>query len=332
MRADDTGGSLDHSCFDVCNGDADGLCAVLQWRLHAPAPARLITGLKRDIALLKRVQAHRGDHVLVCDLSMQRNLAALLRLLTEGVFVHYFDHHQIDCIPVHPRLQAHIDFAGNTCSSLLMDAHLGGQFRAWALVGAFGDNLRSVARPLAAGLGLSKENLLRLQDLGEAINYNAYGDSAEDVYIAPEKLFDTMRKYADPLVFLDQETIGQALQTRRASDMQQAQSVRPLHHNPRAAVYALPDAPWSRRVMGSMGNALAHAAPTQAHALLKPTQAGGLVVSLRAPMAAPVGAAQFCRRFGGDGRAGAAGIDHLPAAQMQAFIDAFLAAPWGTKG
>jgi hypothetical protein len=22
--------------FDVCNGDADGLCAVLQWRLAAP--------------------------------------------------------------------------------------------------------------------------------------------------------------------------------------------------------------------------------------------------------------------------------------------------------
>ena len=36
--------------IDVCNGDADGLCAVLQWRLADPQPARLVTGLKRDIA------------------------------------------------------------------------------------------------------------------------------------------------------------------------------------------------------------------------------------------------------------------------------------------
>ena len=48
--------------IDVCNGDADGLCAVLQWRLHTPAAATLVTGLKRDIALLERVQAvERGN-------------------------------------------------------------------------------------------------------------------------------------------------------------------------------------------------------------------------------------------------------------------------------
>ena len=49
--------------FDVCNGDADGLCAALQWRLHEPAPATLQTGLKRDIALLERVHANADDEV-----------------------------------------------------------------------------------------------------------------------------------------------------------------------------------------------------------------------------------------------------------------------------
>ena len=73
--------------FDVCNGDADGLCAALQWRLHRQAPARLVTGLKREIALLERVQAQAGDEVSVFDLSMQRNRAALLRLLDAGVRV-----------------------------------------------------------------------------------------------------------------------------------------------------------------------------------------------------------------------------------------------------
>ena len=67
--------------FDVCNGDADGLCAVLQWRLHEPAEATLVTGLKREIALLQRVPPDAADEVLVCDLSLQRNRAALLQLL-----------------------------------------------------------------------------------------------------------------------------------------------------------------------------------------------------------------------------------------------------------
>ena len=44
-------------CIDVCNGDADGRCAVLQWRLHHPAPAALVTGLKREIELLERLYA-----------------------------------------------------------------------------------------------------------------------------------------------------------------------------------------------------------------------------------------------------------------------------------
>ena len=63
--------------FDVCNGDADGLCAVRQWRLHEPLPSTLITGLKREIDLLARVPIDAADEVLVCDLSMRRNRPAL---------------------------------------------------------------------------------------------------------------------------------------------------------------------------------------------------------------------------------------------------------------
>ena len=39
--------------IDVFNGDADGLCALHQLRLAEPlADAQLVTGVKRDIALL----------------------------------------------------------------------------------------------------------------------------------------------------------------------------------------------------------------------------------------------------------------------------------------
>lgn len=317
--------------IDVCNGDADGLCAVLQWRLHAPRPASLITGLKRDIALLERVQAVAGDELLVCDVSLRRNLLPLLRLLQAGVSVRYFDHHAPGEVPLHPRLQAHIDVAGDTCTSLLVDRHLGGRYRAWAVVGAFGDNLTAVADHLATDHGLPVEDRRRLQTLGEAINYNAYGDSEQDVLLPPARLFERLLRYPDPLSFLAHEPIAAELAARRQGDLQQAQSLAPHFQNAQLRVYLLPDAPWSRRVQGSLGNALANAQPQRALALLRAAAGGCYVVSVRAPLTAPAGAAEFCRGFGGDGRAGAAGIDHLPARQLQAFIAAFVASPWGQR-
>lgn len=50
--------------MNVCNGDADGLCAAVQWRLHTSASVVLYTGLRRDI------EASRGDEVCVFDLSI----------------------------------------------------------------------------------------------------------------------------------------------------------------------------------------------------------------------------------------------------------------------
>ncbi len=314
--------------IDVCNGDADGLCAVVQWRLYAPQAARLVTGLKRDIALLDRVSAAAGDQLLVCDLSLGRNRPALLRLLGAGVSVRYFDHHLVDGIPVHPLLDAHIDVASNTCTSLLVDRYLGGKFRAWALVGAFGDNLSVVAQALATELGLSAETGRRLRTLGESINYNAYGDSEQDVHLAPARLYQLLVRYSNPLDFLEHEVMGQELDALRQDDLRRARALQPVQRNARASVHLLPNAPWSRRVIGSMGNELALAEPDRAHALLKSRVGGGFVVSVRAPLRAPSGAAAFCRRFGGDGRAAAAGIDGLPDDQLERFMEAFSAARW----
>ena len=46
--------------FMVFNGDADGICAAHQLRLAGFAPDTVVTGVKRDIALLERVQAGLG--------------------------------------------------------------------------------------------------------------------------------------------------------------------------------------------------------------------------------------------------------------------------------
>jgi hypothetical protein len=41
--------------IDVFNGDADGVCALHQLRLHNPQESRIVTGVKRDTLLLKRI-------------------------------------------------------------------------------------------------------------------------------------------------------------------------------------------------------------------------------------------------------------------------------------
>jgi hypothetical protein len=315
--------------FDVCNGDADGLCAVLQWRLAHPAPAMLVTGLKREIELLCQVPAEAGDEVLVCDLSMQRNHSALLRLLQVGVNVRYVDHHHVDTVPQHAALQACIDFDPRVCTSLLMDRLLHGRFRAWALVGAYGDNLARVADALAADMGFEPAQRQQLRLLGEAINYNAYGDEAGDQHIAPQRLYARLSAHAQPLELMRADDIGRELDALRRADLQQALAQPIQAAGPHARWVRLPDAPWSRRVIGGLANELASSAPQQAHAVLKADRQGGYVVSIRAPQSMPAGADAFCRRFGGGGRAGAAGIDHLPAAELERFVAELSAARWG---
>ena len=316
--------------IDVCNGDADGLCAAVQWQLHRQtAPARLVTGLKREIELLERVQAGAGDTVNVFDLSLQRNRSALQRLLDAGVRVRYFDHHAADDIPHHPLLEAHIDRASDVCTSLLVDRALGGAYRAWALVGAYGDNLAGVADRLAAGAGIESADRARLRRLGEAINYNAYGEDEADVHIAPAQLHGILVRYRDPLELVRQEGIADAIDAMRRDDLARALAWPARWQDARASVHVLPGAAWSRRVLGSAANALANAEPQRAHAVLVPQRSAGYAVSVRAPLAAPAGADAFCRRHGGGGRARAAGIDDLPPAELERFAADLAAFDWG---
>jgi single-stranded DNA-specific DHH superfamily exonuclease len=315
--------------FDVCNGDADGLCAVLQWRLHEPVEATLVTGLKREIALLQRVPCEAADEVLVCDLSMQRNRAALLQLLAAGARVRYFDHHATGEVPRHVNLDAHLDFGSEVCTSLLVDRHLGGRHRAWALVGAYGDDLVAVADRLAIGSGLDAVQRDGLRRLGQAINYNAYGDVVGDVLITPDRLYAILARWPDPLAMLAREPIVDALDAQQRADLAKRQAIEPAWQDERARVIVLPDAPWSRRVIGCLANELATAQPQQAQAVLRTLHSGDYSVSVRAPRAAPVGASKVCEVFGGSGRAGAAGIDVLAAQDLDRFIHTFSTTRWG---
>lgn len=314
------------------NGDADGLCALQQLRLASPREAVLVTGVKRDIALLDRVHAQAGDTVTVLDVSLERNREALLALLARGVAVEYFDHHFAGPVPRHPLFTAHLDPAPEACTSLLVDRCLQGRHRAWAVVGAYGDGLPDTAEGLADRLGLTVDQRRTLRTLGEAINYNAYGETEADLLVPPARLAQLLRPYTDPLAFAAASPEARELAGARARDMARAQAVPPSHEWPAAAVTVLPDAPWARRVQGSFAHSLGEREPARAHAVLCQRADGSYSVSVRAPRSRPQGAESLCRRFpGGGGRAGAAGIDALPAGRLDEFLQALAAAWPGTS-
>ncbi len=309
--------------FDVFNGDADGLCALHQLRLEYPAPATLITGRKREIALLEGVPAQAGDKVTVLDISLARNRLALDALLQKGVLVDYFDHHHAGELPIAPGLRAFIDTRPDVCTGMVVDRFLGGRQRPWAVVAAFGDNLTDQARALGAAVGIDTAQLTVLQILGECLNYNAYGDSDEDLIIHPRLLYEHLRRYRDPWHFFVDEPVFTRLRSTRRHDMALAHQNQERIELPVGTITLLPGAAASRRVRGTFANQLARATPEKAHAVLTPNRQVGYTISVRAPTSRLHGADTLCALFGGSGRPAAAGVDHLPRAQMAAFSAAF---------
>jgi hypothetical protein len=315
------------SYFDVFNGDADGICALHQLRLADPRSAILVTGVKRDIALLQRVQGASGDEVTVLDVSLDKNRASLLELLERGVRVTYFDHHYPGDIPQHDGLSVHIETLPDKGTSLLVDAFLGGRYRAWAVVGTFGDNFDAAARRAAEPLRLDEAGIAALRELGICLNYNGYGARVEDLHFAPDALYRRLAPYEDPLEFMADSDTFPALRDGYLHDMAKAAAARPERETATHGLYVLPDEPWARRVSGVMANDLARAAPGRAHALLTRLAGGGFLVSVRAPVARPDGADELCRQFPtGGGRKAAAGINVLLESAYDLFVDRFLAA------
>ena len=306
--------------YDIFNGDADGICALHQLRLAEPRAAELVTGVKRDIQLLERVAAQSGDELTVLDVSMKSNAAALARALKSGARVSYFDHHDSGDVPSHPGLEAHIDTAADVCTSLIVDRHLGGRYRLWAVVAAFGDNLVNAAVRAAQPCGLSHTELARLHELGDCLNYNAYGESVDDLHYHPADLYRTISRYGDPRHFMFDEPVFNVLKSAYAEDLYRAQEIDPHHASPDAAIYVLPNAAWSRRVSGLLANRLAHDHPGRAHAVAVAKE-GGYNVSVRAPVERPTGASAVCRQFSGGGREAAAGINLLPESDLQRFVE-----------
>ena len=310
--------------FDVFNGDADGICALHQMRLANPLESTLITGVKRDISLLKNVQASTGDQVLVLDISLDKNRSDLDRLLSKNVQVQYFDHHFAGEIPDNKNLVATINTDPNTCTSLLVNNHLKQQFLPWAVTAAFGDNLHQSALTAALPLNLSKGQLDQLEQLGTCINYNGYGSSLDDLIFSPEALYKIISNYKNPFDFINSDKAFGTLLNGYNEDIINIQTCKPDHETSSHSVTLLPNEKWARRVSGVYANKLATEHQNRAHAMLTLQADNSYVVSVRAPLNNKTGADDLCRQFEtGGGRKAAAGINRLPAEDYDKFVEKF---------
>jgi hypothetical protein len=315
--------------YDIFNGDADGIIALLQLRLAQPIESTLVTGVKRDIALVAQVSPNAGDKLTVLDISMAKNSAALASALDLGARVFYADHHQSGLIPQHANLDAHIDLDANTCTALIIDQLLHGQYHHWAITAAYGDNLIGKADQLAENAGLNESQRQQLKELGTLINYNGYGEKVADLHFHPAELFQRLLAYPSPFdVIADLDSPFYLLQKGYQADMDLALAIAPRYQSETLSLFELPNSAASRRISGVYGNWLANQAPDVAHAVLtqNSTADGAEVsytVSLRAPLANKQGAGAICSQFAtGGGREAAAGINGLPSALLASFIAA----------
>lgn len=317
--------------IDVFNGDADGIFSLIQLRKEfsvAPSQQLLVTGVKRDHALLQHVtdQQAQGADIQVLDLPFDKNSAELPRLLKVARSVSYIDHHFATTQLTHKRLVTLFDFAPTVCTGLLVSAHLRHNQLIWAVPAAFGDNLYAEAYEQCRRLGLSPAAAELLRELGMLVNYNSYGLSLADVHIAPATLYQQLMAYESPLaVVADGSATApfKRLQQGYAADIELAQSAEVLAATPALRAVLLPAAAWARRINGTLANQLAEEFPHQAIVMVTLNPDGqSYYINLRAPQSNRSGAGDICARYpNGGGRAGAGGINALPLTELDALIE-----------
>lgn len=311
--------------YDIFNGDADGIFSLHQYRLEYPLPdTQLITGVKRDIRLLSLLENLQNCSLTVFDISLESNRTSLLQLLAHQNTVDYFDHHSAGTIPESTFLQTFIDPSPDTCTSLIVNATLGGKHCLWAICGAFGDNLHHLANHHAKGKGLTQHQTGQLKELGELFNYNGYGATIEDLHYHPRELYKSVTSYTSPFVFIEQSTELATLRMGYNEDIEMVMQLKEMKTPGKNRVYTLPNTPWARRVTGVFSNIRAREQTSAAHAVITENKDNTLRISVRAPLDDRRDADTLCKLFPtGGGRTAAAGINSLPADLLEKFLEKF---------
>ena len=275
------------------NGDADGICSMVQWGLVYGIEGQRVTGVKRDIELLERINPNPNDEIIVMDISLARNHARAVELSTQGFDITWFDHHlagdPIDAIATH------IDTSSDVCTARIVEKYLGVESD-WAQVALHGDGLSPHS---------SKPEF---KELGELLNYNGYGADLSDLHFHPDDLLLLCLQAKTPQNFMDTQAF-MTLKNGFESDLSHAQNVSITD-----GYYLLPNEAWARRVVGVMAHRINERG--DGPHVIAIDKGETLQVSIRGSES--IG--ELCKMFGGGGRATAGGIDALPKSEITALM------------
>lgn len=271
------------------NGDADGICSMVQWGLVHGVEGQRITGVKRDIELLERVHPNTEDEIVVMDISLARNHSRAQELSQQGFNITWFDHHLAG--NAIEGIQANIDTSSNVCTATIVENFLGIESD-WAQVALHGD-------------GLSKHSSKpEYKELGELLNYNGYGADLSDLHFHPDELMLLCLESRTPSEFINTPPF-EKLKQGFESDISHANKV-----EEKEGYYLLPNEAWARRVVGVMAHRI-NEKGSGPH-VIAIDKGEHLQVSIRGQS----GIGELCTMFGGGGRATAGGIDSLPKAEI----------------
>jgi hypothetical protein len=312
----------------IFNGDADGLISQHLLFLSGIKPGLRITGVKRDIALMAKLPADYPGDVHVLDLGFKSNASAALAYLAQARGkLTWYDHHESGDLPSSPLFTSHIHPTRGQCTGLIVNSVLNHAYDSWAAAAAFGDNVTASADAVLTRTDLAGGAREDLRNLGELLNYNAYGE-IEDALFAPLDIATALEGFSDPLAFFQKSGIFAPLAAQLKQDATESDHLSPWKTQAQAQVYRVPNLPWARRYGATWMNRLIRLHPDIGLAIFQEKADGNYLVSLRAPQQGDKtiwSAATFAERFPtGGGRVQAAGINSLPANQLNDCVNAFL--------
>ena len=271
------------------NGDADGICSMVQWGLVNGIEGHRVTGVKRDIELLERVNPNPDDEIIVMDISLARNHSRAVELSSQGFDIIWFDHH-LAGEPI-DGIATNIDTSANVCTARIVEKFLGVESD-WAQVALHGDGL---------SVHSSKPEF---KELGELLNYNGYGADLSDLHFHPDDLLLLCLQAKTPQNFIDTQAF-KTLKNGFESDLSNAINIEPSN-----GYYLLPNEAWARRVVGVMAHRINESG--DGPHVIAIDKGETLQVSIRGSE----GIGDLCKMFGGGGRATAGGIDALQKSEM----------------
>jgi hypothetical protein len=313
--------------YGFFNGDADGICSILQFIQSGFTIEHFFTGHKRDQALLRHGEALHNANILAFDVELAKNMDSVKKILNNGCAVTWFDHHgsgEESIFSEYINFFPNIDHSPDINTSLIVYNFLNNQnLLRWAIVGLFGDNIDNTALFYCKSLNLSTEETSSLSEIGKLINYNSYGESLSDLIMNPMDILHQAKQFIDPVSFYKETDIGRHLKKSSTEDLELALSY--CEKDDKDHIVFLPDIPWARRVYGTLGNHLIKKDRTKPLAILVDIGEDNYLISVRAPLNQPTKAGDLCRLFdSGGGRASAGGINCLHKRELEKFRSVFL--------